>query len=251
MRKHGDHLQRRGQRDAGAPDMRVDAQPEGVGHVGDLLGLGDAAGGAGIGLHDVDRAALDQPAKAEPGELGLAAGDRHGENPLDLAIAGKVFRRHRLLEPGDVEILDPPAEPDRRGGVVGVIGIDHDADAVADRAAHRPAQRHVLLDAEAQLQLDRPEPLGDALVRLVDEIGQRIAVALAVEPGGVGLDPVAQAAPQQDVHRHAEMPPLEVPQRDVDGRQRFDRQPLLAVIAQPVVEGLPMPFGGERIVADQ
>src|SRR5258708_4193651 len=42
MRQTGDQLQRRGERDAGAPDMRVDAHAEGARHVGDLLGLGDA-----------------------------------------------------------------------------------------------------------------------------------------------------------------------------------------------------------------
>ena len=36
-RQHGQELQRAAMRDAGAPDMRVAAQAEGGGHVGDLL----------------------------------------------------------------------------------------------------------------------------------------------------------------------------------------------------------------------
>ena len=47
------------------------------------------------------------------------------------------------------------------------------------------------------------------------------------------------------------MPALQIPQRDVDRAQRFDRQALLAVVAQPVIEGLPVPLGGKRILPDQ
>src|SRR5271154_2827884 len=47
------------------------------------------------------------------------------------------------------------------------------------------------------------------------------------------------------------MPPLQIPQRDVDRAQRLDRQSLLAVVAQPVVQTLPMQLGCERVRADQ
>ena len=61
-----------------------------------------AAGRAGVGLNDVHRARDEQVAEAEARELAFAAGDRDRQRGLDLAIAGDVLGRHRLLEPADV-----------------------------------------------------------------------------------------------------------------------------------------------------
>jgi hypothetical protein len=55
----------------------------------------------------------------------------------------------------------------------------------------------------------------------------------------------------RSVHRQAEMATLQVPERDVDRTQRLDRQPLLPMVAQPVVKVLPMQFGGKRIGTDK
>ena len=86
---------------------------------------------------------------------------------------------------------------------------------------------------------------------LLAQIGLVVGAVAAVEAGGVGLDPVAERAAHEHVHRLPERPPLEIPQRDVDAAQRLDREPALAVIAQAVVEALPVPFDGERVLADQ
>src|SRR3984957_8388365 len=75
VRQGGNQLQRRGERDAGAPDMRVDPDAERVGHVGDLLGLGGATGWRDVGLEYVDKRTGDQRAEAPAGELRRAAGN--------------------------------------------------------------------------------------------------------------------------------------------------------------------------------
>jgi len=49
-----------------------------------------------------------------------------------------------------------------------MIGVDHDRDPVADRPADRAAQTNVLVEAEAELQLDPGKALGDAPMRLLD-----------------------------------------------------------------------------------
>ena len=114
---------------------------------GDLPALGEPAGRAGVRLHDVDRARREHVAEAEAGELAFAAGNRNRERGLDLAVACEIFRRHRLLEPADVERRDGAAELDRRRGIIGVIGVDHDGDAVADALAYRLAELDVVGDA--------------------------------------------------------------------------------------------------------
>ena len=103
------------------------------------------------------------------------------------------------------------------GRVVGVVGVDHDARCRSPIARRTVSHsRDIVVEAKAELQFDAGEALGDALARLLDQIGERVAAALAVEPGRVGLDPVAQRPAEQPRHRHAEMPALQIPQRDVD-----------------------------------
>jgi len=126
VRQHGEKLQRRGAGDAGAPAMGHVADAEGRGHVGDLLALRKPAGGAGVGLGDVDETLGEEPAEAEARERALAAGDRDRRAGLDLAIAAVILGRDRLLEPADVEVLDGARVAQRVDGVVGVVGIDHE-----------------------------------------------------------------------------------------------------------------------------
>src|SRR5262249_14780332 len=147
--------------------MRVDADPEGIRHVRYLLALGDPAGGARIGLQDIDRPLGQDPAKPPAGELGLASGDRDAKRRLDLPVALHVFGRDGLLKPGDVEFLDLPSEADRGGCVIGVIGVDHDRHRVANGPAYLAAQTDVVVDAKAELELDRTESRIGALPRLV------------------------------------------------------------------------------------
>ena len=74
--------------------------------------------------------------EAEAGELALAAGDGDRERGLAPPGTRQVLRRHRLLEPADVQLLDPPAEPDRGHRVVGVVRVHHQADVRPDRRPH-------------------------------------------------------------------------------------------------------------------
>ena len=95
VRQHGEQLQGGGEADAGAPHMRHAAHAEGRGHVGDLLGLRQAADGAHIGLDDVDGARGQHIAEVPAREPGLAAGD--GDR-----LAATHLRRSRR---------GPPARP--------------------------------------------------------------------------------------------------------------------------------------------
>src|SRR6202030_2734663 len=102
--------------------MRVDAHPERTRHVCDFLALGEAAGGANIGLQEIDRPVDEDRSKAPAGKLGLAPGDRDTKGRLHLTIPLQILRRHWFLEPRDVEFLDLPSHSDHCRRIVGVIG---------------------------------------------------------------------------------------------------------------------------------
>jgi hypothetical protein len=71
----GEALEGRGAANAGAPDMGVGADTVDRGEIGDALGLGEAAAGAGVRLDDVHGAGLEDAAEVVAGEGALAAGD--------------------------------------------------------------------------------------------------------------------------------------------------------------------------------
>src|SRR5215472_6700724 len=171
--------------------------------------------------------------RAEPParKFGLTTSDRHRKGGLHLPITAEILRRYRLFEPADVKFFNPPAELDRGNSVIGMVGVDHDPDPIADRLTHRLAQTYIFVNAEAELQLDRRESSRDPLLRFGQQVVHRVAVALAVKAGGVGLDPFAQWPAEEPVDWQAEMAGFQIPKRDVDSAQRLDRQALLAVIA--------------------
>src|SRR5690606_7097733 len=106
-------------------------------------------------------------------------------------------------------------------------------------------------DAEAHLQLHRAEPFRDVAGRLLGEIAPRVAGLTPVQPGCVRLHLGARRPAHQAMRGDAEVPALEVPERDVDAGERLHRQALLAMVAKRGVEALPDRFGRERVGADQ
>ena len=70
-----------------------------LGQRGDAPALGKPARPGDVGLHDVDRAAGDQLAKAVKPDLGLVAGDRGVERVGDPGAAVDIVGRDRLLDP--------------------------------------------------------------------------------------------------------------------------------------------------------
>src|SRR5438067_1052514 len=85
--------------------------------------LGDAAADRKIGLHDIDRGERRQIAEIVPGEFAFTGGDRNIGGGADLRLPALVVGGDRLLEPGEVALLDQAAEtlcrgdraPERRG----------------------------------------------------------------------------------------------------------------------------------------
>ena len=137
------------------------------------------------------------------------------------------MRRH-ILEPEEADpgILDPPADVDRLLDPPALVDVAHQFDVGADRLAHPP---HAL------------DLLGGRGVAGQGELRLHLAEALVLEPPGRGDDLVErQVAPQRAarIGRHplarpaeqfpqrlAERLAADVPQRDVDRRQRQGEHP--------------------------
>ena len=123
----------------------------------------------------VRRAQLEHAAEAIAGVLGLAARNRGVEGRGDPREAVEVPGRERLLEPGQVEFLELPAEADRLGLVQALIGVRHELDLRPDRLAHGAHARNVGAGARrAEAHLHGLKAGGNEALRLGDELVDRI-----------------------------------------------------------------------------
>jgi hypothetical protein len=76
----------------------------------------------------------------------LADRDRNRGRLRQQHVSVQVFRRQRLLEPRDVELLIVTRAPDRLGDRETLIGVGHDVVAGAERLAHGGEPRHIFRD---------------------------------------------------------------------------------------------------------
>ena len=229
--------------------MRHVAHAERGRHVGDLLALGETAGGAGVGLDDVDRPPRQHLAEAPARELTLAAGDGDRLAATHLFVGIELVGHDRLLEPTDVLDGDHAAELHRLDDVETVVGVEHQRHRRTDGAAHRLDEGRVGGDVEADLDLGRREALLGVAGHLAHDVVERIALAQAVGAGGVGLHRRAQRPAHQAMHRLLQQSALQVPQRDVDAGDRGHDETLHALVAERVVERLPDCVRRERVAA--
>jgi hypothetical protein len=152
---------------------------------------------------------------------------------------------HRLLEPRVAQLLQRAAHPDSALHGVAVVGVEGEREVVADQLAHRPGLGDVagqvdvtrrLVGVEADLHLAGTElqPVLDDLTDLVDR-----ALAVAAD-GSVERQLAPPGAAEELPHRLAERLALEIPQRDVDGRQRAGVRALGAeldvLVEQPILK---------------
>ena len=132
-----------------------------------------------------------------------------------------------------------------------MIGVEHQPDLRTHRLAHGADEGDVLRNAEADLEFDRAKPFFDVALDLRDDVVERIAGVAPVGACGVGRNAGPQRATHELVNGCLEVLALDVPQRDVDTADRADRQPLLPLVAELIIECLPDPIGGQRVLADQ
>ena len=224
--------------------VRVRNHGEAVGpaerrHVEPLLDAGELRD---VGLHDVHRLLVDVVAEVVERVDRLAHGNRHVERLRQLGMGPHVEGVHRLLEPGDVELLEPAAPDDRRLQIPDGVDVDHQLDGVADRLPHRlhpleilprvgPAELH-LHGVEAAI--DDPLHVGDQFLgapgqpAAVGVVGLHFRLAGAEVPPERLLFQLELDVPEGEVHRRQADAGHAHPADEVGGRvhRLHERVPL-------------------------
>jgi hypothetical protein len=149
--------------------------------------------------------------------VGLARGDGHVDALAEVTVPLEVLRRDGLLEPRQVVGHERLRRTDGLLRPVVAVAVDHDPCIVAHDLAGGRDPLGVVLGRAADLELRRGEPLID---RLAEWLGGVLAPLGDVRGRGVGDDLAAPVPAEQPVDRLLGGLPEDVPQRDVDGRER-------------------------------
>ena len=131
--------------------------------------------------------------------------------------AGDVVHVDRLLDELDADVLEAPQRVDRLEHRPRLVGVDAHGDVVGDLVADRPRDPQVVLELEADLDVDRFEPPRGALGGLRAG-GLGLAVIDADEP--VEGDVLGVQAAEELVHGAAVRLAADIPQRHLDRRGR-------------------------------
>ena len=203
-------------RQAGRFRLAHSAQP--AGNAADLhqVGHGEIAGAGGNGMRHV----VTEPPI-------LAGLHRNAAFAPHLRMADEILRRHRLLDPMQIELGQPlqPTNGFRRG--LGLVVVDHQSNLGTENVAHAGDHRHIAREiAVADLDLDRLEATGQRFL-------QPAPVALRIDHavGVIGRDRRANTAEHLG-HRHVSATRLRIPQRHVQTRDRHAKQALPAEQAE-------------------
>ena len=164
---------------------------------------------------------FDQPDVFADTRQHLPGGDRRVQRSRELRMSERVVRVERLLDPHQVELLQHAAEPQCRRPVPLLVRIHHQRYAVAE----------VLADRADPLEVDPRVRLPDLDLDPADAVRQRFRRALldlldrrVQEPTGRVVRPhrVAMRAEQLGQRQTGPLR-LQIPQRDVDRRDRLRR----------------------------
>ena len=207
--------------------VRHHLDAERLGHRDDPAHLRDAADLRHARLRVVDRAGLGGAPKLPHRAVVLAGGGGDPAPAAHLGQPGQVLRRpHRLLQPVQIERRQPLRHLDRFPHRPRTVGVHHDR-----HAGPGHVTRGLHLGHGDLVELDVAIAAAE---RLLGVAGHRVGLAVA-QQAGVGRQVGPRAAAEQAVERQPSHLARDVPQRDVDARQRVDRR---TVAADPVQHAL-------------
>ena len=177
----------------------------------------------------------------------LPADNPHVQLVRHSHIAGEIVRGHRLLQPVNIVFLDALAGVDRHVRGPTHIHVDHDIDVRAQRFPHAPHVLHVgaPIPDMRHLHLDRLKTLADEMLRLGNH---PVAQGAAKATAAIDRDLRAEIAPQP-VQRHPRAFTHRIPQRDIEGRNRHQRDAGTARSGGGAIQIRPDRFHRRRVLA--
>ncbi len=202
-----------------------------------------------VGLDDVDRLGGEESTDVE-GVVGVLAGgdlDAAGETLTDVPQPLGIVGAHGLLEPGHAELGEHRCLAQRLLDGVGAVGVDVELDVGPDRLADGGDPCAVLVGVPAHLDLHARDRLVDPTAGLGGEDVHRVGGEPAA---AVDRHLPARGAEQVD-ERDVEELRLEVPQRDVQGRDRVGGDAGAAEVAAGPDEVEPAGPDLQRILPDE
>ncbi|SQC39956.1 Uncharacterised protein [Clostridium sporogenes] len=219
----------------------------------DLVRHRDPADAVRVVLHDRHGLAVEQLLEAVQREFVLAAGDRDARQPVQLRVAVEVVRDHRFFQPARLVFLELRQDALRIFEGPAHVALEHQVVVVADHLADRRDRfqvlDHALLPVRgpvAEAHLERAEAFLQVLLRFLLHRLQVGAIELRVVAGNLFLG----AAAEQLEDRLADALAEDVPDRDVDRRDRRHADALAAPgmgrAVHPLVQVLVVP----RVLAD-
>ena len=226
--------------------VRGDREIERLGEVRDLNEHRDAAAVRHVGLRIGDAADVDHllelPQRAEV----LAGRDRHAALAHDARVPRDVVGDRRLLEPDELELAQQPRGADRVIDRPAHVGVGHQREVGAEVLPHLAHALDVLGElVAADLHLDRAEALRPEVVGLAEQPVER---ELEVDPAGVARHARIEAA-EHPPQRLAGALGREVPERDVDRRDRQHHRPAAAAVVERPPHLLPQRLDPAGVLA--
>jgi hypothetical protein len=114
--------------------------------------------------------------------------------------------------------------------IISVIGIDHQTHVRPEGFTYDADQLRVALHAESDLHLGRAESTPQIELGFAFELALERLGAAEVESGRIAGDRLCLGRAEHAVERQSRGLRLDVPTGDVEGAERGEHQPLLAVV---------------------
>ena len=184
----------------------------------------------------------------------LAAGDGDASVVLQLFVAASVVGDNGFFEPAELEGLE---EGQHAFGIIegpAHVGVGHQIDVVADHLAHVAYELDVFLHAGGAVEGSPPEAQLHHLVAFVFVLlsfGTKFGNGHGVETAGVDGDVFFGASAEKSEDRLFRIFAEEIPQRDVDGRDRSQRNAFAAKGQRAPIHLLPQVLDVPGVGANQ
>src|SRR5688572_505079 len=215
----------------------------------DLSDFGDAAGARDIRLDEIHRAAQNKIFEGVTHVQVLAHGDRRPAFLAQLRMPFDIFDKKRLFEPVGAAVRERVRGSERDIDVVPLIRIGHHDEVLAQFRAHRAYDANILIEVEADFDLDTVK----TLIREGTRALRHFRRLFGIERGSVNRDVVPALAAKQLIEGHTARLAENIPERDVDPAECHDADTARAELfmAAPDIDLVPNLVDLRRVHADQ